>query len=166
MSAFGRLKRAVRAGIHACGGIEGAQASVGRVGVAQVGRWNNLNHPDLPMVHDALALDEIAIAEGKVPPILAALAAELGHVAIRLPGAELGTDALTGAMIAATAEFGDVAVRLRDSLADGDLNRIERDAVAKEIDEAQASLARLKALVLAADEPATAHGDRPAKGDD
>ncbi|MBB3034029.1 phage regulatory CII family protein [Alteriqipengyuania lutimaris] len=148
MSAFGRLKRATRAAIALCGGIDGARATVDRVGQAQVGRWNNLNHADLPMVHDALALDEIAIAEGRVPPILTALAAELGHVAIRLPDPDMGADAVTGAMIAVTCEVGDIAARLRDALSDGTFERMERNDVAREIDDAQAALARMKALVL------------------
>ncbi|WP_370179935.1 phage regulatory CII family protein [Alteriqipengyuania sp.] len=163
MSAGGRLKRATRASIALCGGIDGARATVDRVGRTQVGNWNNLNHPDLPMLHDALALDEIAIAEGRVPPILAGYASELGHVAIRLPDPDMGTDAVTGAMIAATAEFGEVAVRLRDAVADSDFKPMERDEVAREIDEAQAALARLKALVLAQDD---ACSQRPRSGDD
>lgn len=148
MSPFARLKRAVRAGIAICGGIEGTQATVGRIGCAQVGRWNNLQHEHLPMLHDAFALDEIAVIEGKVPPILSAYAAELGHVALRLPDPAMGVDEVSGAMIAVTSEVGDIATRLRAAWADGNFNSEERIDVAREIDEAQAALARMKALVL------------------
>jgi len=157
MIAFARLKRAARAAIAICGGIDGARATVERVGRTQVGNWNALNHPDLPMLHDAFALDEIAVIEGKTPPILFAYAAELGHVALRLPDPDLGTDAVTGAMIDASAEFGDIAIRLRDALADGELDDRERVAIATEVDQAQAALSTLKALVLRM-------GDEPREG--
>lgn len=150
MSARARLKRGVRAAIHACGGIDGAAATV-RKGSSTVGRWNSTSDPDLPTLGDAFDIDEIAVIEGRAPAILTALAAELGHVAIRLPDAGQGEDAVTGAMIAASAEFGDIATRLRDALADGDFSRIDRESVAAEIDDAQAALARMKALVLAHD---------------
>lgn len=153
MSAQARLKRAVRAAIHGVGGIDGAAATVEK-SRSLVGSWHNINQADLPVLADAFAIDEIAVIEGRRPEILTAYAAELGHVAIRLPDAGLGEDAVTGAMLAAAAEFGDVANRLRDALSDdGKLDRLDREAVAQEIDEAQSALARMKALVLATDAP-------------
>ena len=56
-------------------------------------------------------------------------------------------------MIDASAEFGDIATRLRDATADNHFDENERDAVATEIDQAQAALARMKALVLAQGAP-------------
>lgn len=146
------MKRAVRAAISACGGIDGAAATVSK-SRSLVGSWHNTNQADMPTLGDALAIDEIAVIDGRTPAILTAYAAELGHVAIRLPDAGLCEDAVTGAMIEASAEFGDIAARLRDATADKRFERHEREAVAAEIDEAQAALARMKALVLAHDAP-------------
>ena len=152
MSALARIKRAVRSAIHGCGGIDGAAATVDK-SRSLVGSWHNTNQDDLPTLGDAFAIDEIAVIEGRSPAILNAYAAELGHVAIRLPDFGQGEDAVTGAMIDASAEFGDVATTLRDATRDGTLSPAEREAVAAEIDQAQAALARMKALVLSNDAP-------------
>lgn len=147
MSAAFRLKQAVRKGIHACGGIEGAAATVEK-STSQVGRWNALGEADLPTLGDALAIDEIAVAHGKVPAILAKLASELGHVCIRLPSAQPGADAVTLAMIDASAEFGDVATALRDATANGSIDGSEPEAIVQQIDEVQAALTRMRALLV------------------
>lgn len=152
MSAQARLKRAVRAAIHGVGGIDGAAATVEK-SRSLVGSWHNINQADLPVLADAFAIDEIAVIEGRRPEILTAYAAELNHVAIRLPDAGAGEDAVTGAMLEASAEFGDIAAELRDALADGNFDKVDREAVAHQIDEAQCALARMKALVLAAEAP-------------
>lgn len=146
MSARARLKRAVRAAIHTAGGIDGAAATVDK-SRSLAGNWNNLNLPDTPCLADGLALDEVAVALGERPAILGALAAELGHVAIRLPDAGLGEDAVTGALIAASAEFGDIASEVRDATRDGALSDKERDRIVEQIDEAMASLAKMRAVV-------------------
>lgn len=149
MSAFARLKRAVRGAIHNCGGIDGGAVTVGKCR-SHVGSWNNLNQQDLPTLGDALALDQIAVIEGKRPEILHTFAAELGHVAICLPDLGGCEESVMGAMIDASAEFGDIAQHLRDATRDGSpLNRREREGVAQQIDEAQASLARMRLLLLA-----------------
>lgn len=146
MSAPVRLKQAVRKAIALCGGIDGAAATVEK-SPSHVGRWNCLNDADLPTLGDALALDEIAVAGGRVPPILTKLASELGHVAIRLPRALFGSDAVTAAMISASAEFGDVAAALRDATADGEISGREPDQIVEQIDEAIAALAQMRALL-------------------
>ncbi|MGX7926485.1 phage regulatory CII family protein [Tsuneonella sp. HG094] len=142
-----RLKQAVRRAIAACGGIEGAAATVEK-STSHVGRWNSRNDGDLPTLGDALLLDEIAVMGGKVPAILSKLASELGHVCIRLPEALPGADAVTLAMIDASAEFGDVATALRDATADGAIRGGEPEAIVQQIDEAMASLARMRALLV------------------
>ena len=152
MSALARLKRGVRAAIAACGGIDGAAATIAK-SRSLVGSWHNCNQQDMPTLGDALAIDEIAVIDGQAPAILNAYAAELGHVAIRLPDPGMGDDAVTAAMIDASAEFGDIATRLRDATADNHFDVNEREAVATEIDQAQAALARMKALVLAQGAP-------------
>lgn len=146
MSARARLKRAIRAAIAIAGGIDGAAATVGK-SRSLVGNWNNLNLPDTPCINDAQALDEVAAALGQAPAILTARAAELGYVAIRLPDAGAGEDAVTGALIAASAEFGDIAAEVRDATRDGTLSARERDRIVGQIDEAIASLAKMRAVV-------------------
>jgi hypothetical protein len=143
----GRLKQAVRRAIHLCGGIEGAAATVEK-SPSQVGRWNALGEPDLPTLGDALMLDEIAVAAGAVPAILAKLASELGHVCIRLPDPAHGADAVVSAMIAASAEFGDVATALRDATADGAIDGREPELIVEQIDQATAALARMRAMLV------------------
>ena len=149
MSACARLKRAVRGAIKTCGGIDGGAATVGKCR-SHVGSWNNRNQQDLPTLGDALALDEVAVIDGKRPEILHTFAAELGHVAICLP--ELGgcEEAIMAAMIDASAEFGDIAQHLRDATRNGSpLTLREREGLVEQIDEAHASLARMRMVALA-----------------
>lgn len=145
--ALARIKRAVRAGISLCGGIDGAGATADR-SRSVAGDWNNLSHPAFPPLDCALAIDEVAVAQGKVPAILSKYAAELGHVCIRLPELAHGTDAVTAAMIAASAEFGDVATTLRDATADGKIDGRDPELIVAQIDEAIASLSRMRAMLV------------------
>lgn len=145
-AATGRLKLGVREAIQANGGIEGAAVTVEK-STSLAGLWNNVNKPDLPGLADALALDEVAMARGHRPAILARHAAELGHVAIRLPDAATGDGELTHALIEVSAEFGDLAHSVRDATADGVVNAKERQRIMDAIDDAQAALARMRALV-------------------
>ena len=141
----GRLKRAAREAVQICGAKDGAAATVGK-SPSLAGSWNNLSDPALPTIGDALMLDEVAVAQHLRPPLLFALAAELGHVAIRLPEPGAGDDALTASLIEASAEFGDVAAELRDATRDGRVNGRERERIVVQVDEAIASLVRMRAL--------------------
>lgn len=141
----GRIKRAVRTAISICGGVEGAAATVGKC-KSSAGNWNALAQPDTPVVADALALDEIAVSQGKSPAILFALAAELGHVAVRLPDANCEGEMLP-ALTEASAQFGDIAHAICDATRTGFPKPAERDRIIFEIDEAHAALARLRAVV-------------------
>lgn len=145
-AANARLKLGVREAIHANGGIEGAAATVEK-SASLAGLWNNVNKGDLPSVSDARQLDEGAIASGHRPAILIRYAAELGYVAIRLPGVDAGNEQLTHALIDVSAEFGDLAHSVRDATMDGQVNRKERQRILDAIDDAQSSLARMRALV-------------------
>lgn len=145
--ALARIKRKVRAAIDMCGGVDGAAATADR-GRSVAGDWNNLNHPAMPPLDCAYALDEIAVARGQVPPILSAMAFELHHVVIRLPDVGGGEDAVTGALIDASAEFGDIAHAVREATRDGDLSGRDRDKIAAEIDDALHKLAVLRAVVV------------------
>ena len=139
------LKKAVIKAIERAGHIKGAMGATEKSN-GQVGRWHNRNDPDLPTLGDALAIDEVAVIKGERAEILHRYAAELGHVAIRLPEPGQGGDALTAALIEASAEFGDVAAELRDATRDGSVNPRERERIVEQIDEAMTSLARMRAL--------------------
>ncbi len=156
--ALARIKRKVREAIHVCGGVDGAGATADR-GRSVAGDWNNINHPALPPVDCAFAMDEVAVAQGFAPPILSAMAFELGHVVIRLPDAGSGDDAVTGALIDASAEFGDIAHAVREATRDGDLSGRERDTIVSEIDEALAKLAILRAVVTNGQDSDVQDGD-------
>lgn len=147
MSLFARFKRAARQAIAACGGIEAARAGIGKGSV--VGEWNARDNRRLPSIADAHALDEIALIETGRAPLLEVRAAELGFAIIRLPEFAGSCEAIALEVARCASEFGDVARSVVDALADGRIERAERDAIAREIDEAQAALVRLRALALA-----------------
>ncbi|GAA3794722.1 hypothetical protein GCM10022600_15170 [Qipengyuania pelagi] len=147
MSALSRIKvKGVRPAIAANGGIDGAAATLDK-GRSWVGDWHNRNHAGMPTLPDAFALDEVALAETGRAPILQALAAELGHVAIRLPECDGCGDALVLAVVKAAGEFGDVANAITDALRDGVRTAAENAHIVEEIDQAQAQLARLRLMV-------------------
>lgn len=122
--ALARIKRGVRAAIAACGGVDGAGATAGRCR-SVAGDWGNLAHQAFPPIDCALALDEVAIAQGKVPPIVTALAAELGGLFVCRPegGAPIrqaqGDRALPGQVMLLAKEFGDLSGAVSTGLADG-----------------------------------------------
>lgn len=144
----GRLKQAVRKAIHACGGIEGAAATVEK-SASHVGRWNSLNDVDLPTLGDALSLDEISVAKGEAPAILSKLASELGHVCIRLPDAASGGDSLPVHVMQLVEEVGDVSHRVRDALSNGEVEPREAAAIEIELDELIDKAVQARAYVRA-----------------
>jgi hypothetical protein len=75
--ALARIKRALIDGITKCGGIEGAAATADRKR-SVAGDWRNLNKQVFPSLDCALALDEVVVAGGGLPPIISAMARELG----------------------------------------------------------------------------------------
>lgn len=147
--ALARIKRKVRQAIELSGNIDGAAATAERKR-SVVGDWHNLAHPAFPSLDRALALDEVAISRGAVPPILAGYAAELGHVAFRLPelpGAADGPAEIGRALIEASAEFGDVAGEVRDATRDGNVCVGDGKRIVAAIDQALVALVRMRALV-------------------
>lgn len=143
--ALGRIKRAVREAVSICGGIDGAAATASR-GRSVVGDWNNLNHAAFPPLDCVLALDEVSVAAGSKPAVLMALAQELGHVAIQLPSVNSAAMNLGEALIAAMAEFGDIAAAIQTAQRDGKICEADCAEIRRQIHEAQASLALLDAL--------------------
>ncbi len=138
-----RLKAGVITVISICGGVDGAAATVDK-SRSLAGKWRNQNDDATPCLDDSFALDHVAVLQGARPPILSAYAADLGHVVIRLPDHGGGEDALSTAMIDASAEFGDVADALREATRDGKICRDDRQKIIGQIDEALASLARMR----------------------
>ena len=146
--ALARIKaRGVRAAIAASGGIDGAAATALRQR-SVVGDWNNLNHEAFPPLDCVHALDEVALATTGRAPILQALAAELGHAVICLPDAGGEGSGLAMGLVEATGEFGDIAHAITEALRDSRLSAREGDAVIEQVDEAVASLVRLRSLVI------------------
>lgn len=122
MPARARIKRKVREAIGLCGGIDGAAATAERCR-SVAGDWNNLNSDVFPPLDCALAMDEIAVALGRSPVIVAALARELGGVFV--PGVDAIADegTLTGGVMALAKELGDLAAAVNAGLADGDFSK-------------------------------------------
>ena len=137
-----RIKRGVRRAIELSGGIDGAGATAGRCR-SVAGDWNNLNSGVFPPLDCAFALDEVALAFVAAPPIVSALARELGGVFVQLPvvagsvvasavGAGAG-DALAGEnspvahLLELTEQVGALASGVRISLADRQLDPGEAD---------------------------------------
>ena len=140
-----RLKVRLKETISTLGGKEGAGATARR-SPSVAASWGNGNDPAFPPLECALALDEAMIAMGRVPEIVTAMAAELGHVAIRLPDAPEAIGEVTMALIDASAEFGDIADHLREAAKDNHLSPRERRGITRQIDEAIAALVRMRAL--------------------
>lgn len=140
------LKQAVCRAIDLAGHIKGAMHATDK-GKSQVGRWHARSEPDLPNVEDALAIDEVAVIQGKRPEILHAYASGLGFVAIRLPEAVIGEEAEALALVEAVEECGQVASAVRDMVADGVRTDSERERCTREIDDTLAAFTRLRAIV-------------------
>ena len=147
MTWLARLKSACIEAVEQAGGKEGAGATAERSS-STAANWRNRSAPDFPPLDCAYRLDNAALIDGRRPALLQRYAAELGHVAIRLPEGIEGEDAETGALAKAIAEFGDIGRSLMDGRADGVLSPQEREATANEIDQAIEALVMMKAIVL------------------
>jgi hypothetical protein len=147
MAALARIKRGVRAAIALCGGIDGAAATADRRR-SVAGDWNNLASPAFPSLDLALALDEVAVAQGKLPPITAALARELGGLFVPHIDTLADADTLPGMVLALMHELGDVSASMRSGLEDGALDDAEIDRVLREQDDLDRASARLRGALL------------------
>lgn len=115
--ALGRLKRKVREAVAICGGIDGAGATADR-SRSVAGDWNNLNHPAFPPLDCVHALDEVAVSQGRVPPIVSGLARELGGVFVPLPDVVADPETLAGMVMQLAARVGDLSRQMAEALAD------------------------------------------------
>jgi hypothetical protein len=86
---------------------------------------------------------------GNMTP-LEILAGMFGHTISHRPKTYTGS--LLSAILAADAEYGDIARTIRDAISDGRLNTRERLAIRKEISEARLALDALEDRVMSARE--------------
>jgi hypothetical protein len=134
MSAPGRIKRAVRAGVAVCGGIDGSAATVLR-SRSVVGDWNNLEKMVFPSLECALAMDEIAVSRGELPPIVTALARELGGIFVPHIDCEAELNSAPGLVMQLASRLGEVANETAQDIAnDGVIDPIEAEAILRKLD--------------------------------
>jgi hypothetical protein len=143
----GFIKLAVIRAIKHVGGIDRA-ARVAGVSTSQAGRWNNRNDIDLPKLEHMVELDEAALACGGSAEILAAYAAELGHVTFELPAVVANCASLALQMVTVAAEVGDVARTLTAAASDDRIDVRETGAIVAEIDQAMTALATMRAQLI------------------
>ncbi|MFN7028415.1 MAG: phage regulatory CII family protein [Sphingopyxis sp.] len=141
-----RVKRAAKAAVELCGGVDGAAATTGK-GRSTCGRWINRNDPDTPTLESALALDSIAVGMGHEPPITAAMARELGGAFMRLPDAPSVNSEWFERLGRFSSEVGDTMRGIAAALADGRIDDAERAEQIRQIDEVLAVAAEIRAAL-------------------
>jgi hypothetical protein len=142
--ALARIKRACRAAIGHCGGVDGAGATAGR-SRSVAGDWNNRNAAIFPPLDCVLALDEVSMSCGHRPELLHALAGELGLAVIALPQATGEADSLAMLLIDVVTETGELADKVRCALADGVVGGLEPVEIEREADELMERVALIRA---------------------
>jgi hypothetical protein len=147
-----RLSAGSRSAVEQCGGVDGAAATSGR-GRSTAGRWMSRNDPDQPPLDAALAMDQVVVLQGRIPPILSAYARELGHVAIRLPDAPDGSTGWHQSMGTVSSQVGEAMARICTAL--GDDGAVSAREVATlnivgEIDGAIEALVAMRAMAVGA----------------
>lgn len=144
-----RVKVAVRKASSLLGGIDGTAATVSR-GRSTVGRWISLNEPDLPTLDCALAMDSALVAMGQRPLIATAMAQALSASLVLARGGTSGVSDLLAAHAGIVRQGGDVQVAVAEALADGRIDKAERNKIRNEISEAVDALHELDVLVQGA----------------
>ncbi|ABD25083.1 hypothetical protein Saro_0636 [Novosphingobium aromaticivorans DSM 12444] len=148
MSALARLKRAVRAAISSCSGVDGAAATTDR-SRSVAGDWNNLNHAAFPPLDKALAMDEVAMAKGELPPIACAYARELGGMFVPHidPHADEGTAPWLVMKLAQ--EVGEVSGLTSEAIAnDGHIDPTEAEGILRQLDQHDRASAHYRAVLM------------------
>lgn len=153
MSAQSYLKPAVRAAIKAAGGIEAVAAALG-YSTSHVGRWNALGNPDLPDPIQRQALDELAMANGRAPEILKAMARQLDHVAVPMPEAFGDASHAAMAMCEVVGHVGALSQQVVTACADDRIDPREADSIAALIETTAAALMHLRERVVGEVQPA------------
>lgn len=149
MPAAGRIKRAVRAAIALCGGIDGSAATADR-SRSVVGDWNNLARPIFPSLDCALALDEIAVSRGELPAITVAMARELGGLFV--PHIDVAADpsSAPGLVMQLASRLGEVASETAADIAnDGVIDAEEAEAILRKLDAHDRVAAQFRSILIA-----------------
>lgn len=148
MTALVRLKRAVRAVISTCGGVDGAAATVDR-SRSVAGDWNNLNHGAFPTIDKALALDEVAIAKGELPPIACAYARELGGLFVPHIDSLADEGTAPWLVMKLAQEVGEVSGLTSEAIAnDGVIDAREADGILRQLDQHDRASAHYRAVLM------------------
>ncbi len=146
--AIARMKRAVRAVIATCGGVDGAAATVER-SRSVAGDWNNLNHSAFPTIDKALALDEVAIAKGELPPIACAYARELGGLFVPHIDSTADEGSAPWLVMKLAQEVGEVSGLTSEAIAnDGVIDAEEADGILRQLDEHDRASARYRQVLV------------------
>ena len=149
MPAVGRIKRAVRAAIALCGGIDGSAATADR-SRSVVGDWNNLAKSVFPSLDCALALDEIAVSRGELPPIVVALARELGGMFVPHIDGAADPGSAPGLVMQLASRLGEVANETAQDIAnDGVIDAEEAEAILRKLDAMDRVSAQFRHVVTA-----------------
>jgi hypothetical protein len=143
-----RIKRAVRGAVALCGGIDGSAATADR-SRSVVGDWNNRERAIFPSLDCALALDEIAVSRGELPPIVAALARELGGVFVPHIDGGADQDSALGLVMQLAARLGEVASETAADIAnDGVIDAVEAEAILGKLHAMDRVSAQLRHVVI------------------
>ena len=148
----GRMKVAAGDAVEQCGGVDGAAATTGR-GRSTCGRWLNENETDLPTIDSAVAMDRAIRAQGRTPPIAAAMVRELGGEIVWLPDVDTrGRGDWLAVIGDLTRESSEAVAALCEALTDRVIDRRELAKVAVEFDQAISQLVQARAMVLAGED--------------
>lgn len=142
-----RAKRVTRTAIELAGGIEATVAIDGMPAKSQVGRWYNRNDRDLPGIHYAAAIDDVAIAEGHEPPFATWFAHQAGRVLVDPPEAAPTDAALLELMGDFAGASGSLHQKFCAAQADGTITDAERAALRAAIATVQTELAEIDAAL-------------------
>lgn len=146
------LKSATRRLMKACGGQEGAAASIAEAkGVRprqqRLSDCGNDRHPDYLRIDEVRYLEEVAERDRSWPHITRALATRHGFLLVAIPSGPSSAADWLKEQAALSQEVVDVTTHIANGLADdGTINGLEGTALLSEIDDAMAKLATLRAM--------------------
>lgn len=136
------LARATKRAIQAAGGLDLCQRETG-TSDSQLSRCSHPNMRDSIAVRDAVVIDDLRQDRRAPPAILDAQARILGFVLVDMPDAPGDGEDLRSSIVDLTGSLGDLAMGIRDALADGIVEDHEARAVLAlkhELDRASAAL--------------------------
>lgn len=146
------LKSATRRLMKACGGQEGAAASIAeakgiRPRQQRLSECGNDSHPDYLRVDEVGHLEDVAERDRSWPHITRALATRHGFLLIAIPTGPSSSSDWLKEQAALSQEVVDVTTHIANGLADdGKINGLEGAALISEIDDAMAKLSTLRAM--------------------